>query len=166
MILGMSVPMFTLLHVLISVVGLFSGVVVLVGLLKSSLNKNWTAVFLVTTVLTSVTGFFFHSKQIGPPHIVGLISLVILIVAVAALYKFRLAGPWRWVYVVTALMALYLNFFVAVVQSFQKSPLLHRLAPTQKEPPFLIVQLILLGIFVFMGVNAVKKFNLKKQKRA
>src|SRR4051812_41461838 len=128
MILGMSTETFTLLHVIISLIGITSGVVVLLGLLGSRGLPGWTALFLVTTVLTSVTGFFFHSQSFGPPHVVGVISLVVLAVALVALYVFHLAGSWRWVYIVTAMLALYLNVFVGVVQAFQKLAFLKPLA--------------------------------------
>jgi len=119
-----------------------------------SFVRSWTALFLITTVATSVTGFMFHSKSFGPPHVVGLISLVVLAVAIVALYVYRLAGSWRWIYVVTATAALYLNCFVGVVQAFQKLPFLQPLAPTQSEPPFLIAQLAVLAIFVVLGFLA------------
>src|SRR3984893_18834197 len=120
MILGMSTSTFTSLHVVLSLIGIFSGAVVLFDLLGGRSRPAWTALFLATTVLTSVTGFFFHSASFGPPHVVGVISLVVLAAAIVALYVFRLAGFWRWVYIVGATTALYLNVFVAVVQSFQK----------------------------------------------
>jgi hypothetical protein len=113
----------------------------------------------LTTVLTSVTGFLFHSTSIGPPHVVGVISLVILAVALLALYVYGLTGSWRWIYVVTAVMALYLNVFVGVVQAFQKLPFFQTLAPTQSEPPFLVAQAAVLALFVVCGIMAVKKFH-------
>ena len=110
-------------------------------------------------MLTSVTGFFFHSASFGPPHVVGLISLVVLAAAISALYVFHLTEFWRWVYIVGATMALYLNVFVAVVQSFQKLPFLQPLAPTQSEPPFLIAQIAVLAIFVVLGFLSLKRFR-------
>src|SRR5262245_17881068 len=118
MILGMSVAAFTTLHVVISLIGIITGLVVVLGMIGNRPMPGWTAVFLATTVATSVTGFFFPLKQIGPPHIVGAISLVVLAVTLFALYGARLAGRWRLAYVVTAVIALYLNCFVAVVQAF------------------------------------------------
>ena len=114
MILGMSLSTFTLFHVVLSLIGIAAGFVVLVGLLNSRVQSGWTMVFLATTILTSVTGYFFPVDRLLPSHIVGAISLVVLALAVAALYQFRLAGAWRWIYVVSALVALYLNVFVGV----------------------------------------------------
>jgi hypothetical protein len=122
-------------------------------------GEGWTALFLAATVLTSVTGFLFHSQSFGPPHVVGVISLVILAVAIAALYAFRLARFWRLAYILGAVTALYLNAFVGVVQAFQKLSFLRPLAPTQSEPPFLVAQLVVLAICVALGVGAVKRFH-------
>lgn len=159
MILGMSVGAFTTLHVIISLVAIVSGLAVLVAMIGNRRLDALTGFFLTTTVLTSVTGFFFHSKAIGPPHIVGVISLVVLAIALAALYGRKLAGVWRPVYVATAVIALYLNCFVAVVQAFDKIPVLHALAPTGKEPPFAIVQGLTLALFVILGYLAVRKYR-------
>ena len=159
MILGMSLSTFTLVHVLLSLIGIFTGLVVVYGFVKGRLLGGWNGVFLVTTILTSVTGFLFHSAQFGPPHIVGIISLVLLGFSVAALYAFNLAGPWRWIYAATATLALYLNVFVGVVQAFQKISFLQPLAPTQSEPPFVIAQVALLVTFVVLGVLAVIRFR-------
>jgi hypothetical protein len=159
MILGMSTSTFTLVHVVLSLVGIFAGLVVVFGMLGSKRLDGWTALFLATTVLTSVTGFFFPFDKILPSHIVGIISLVVLAIAILALYALHLAGPWRWIYVVSADVALYLNAFVGVVQAFQKVPLLASLAPTQSEPPFLIAQAVVLMIFVGLGIAAVRSFR-------
>ena len=159
MILGMSTATFTLLHVVISLIGIASGAIVLLGLFGSRTLEAWTVVFLITTVLTSVTGFFFHSEKFGPPHVVGVISLVILAVAIPALYVYRLAGPWRWIYVTGAVAALYLNVLVGVVQAFLKVPALNALAPTQTEPPFAIAQAAVLLVFVALGILAVRSFH-------
>ena len=159
MILGMSTSTFTTLHVVISLIAIVSGAIVLFGMLGHKRPDGWTALFLATTVLTSVTGFFFHSASFGPPQVVGVISLVILAVAIPALYAFHLAGIWRLVYIVGAVMALYLNVFVAVVQAFQKLSFLQPLAPTQSEPPFLVAQLVVLAMFVALGIAAVKRFH-------
>jgi len=159
MILGMSTSTFTTLHVVISLIAIVSGAIVLFGMLGDKRPDGWTALFLATTVLTSVTGFFFHSASFGPPQVVGVISLVILAVAIPALYAFHLAGIWRLVYIVGAVMALYLNVFVAVVQAFQKLSFLQPLAPTQSEPPFLVAQLVVLAMFVALGIAAVKRFH-------
>ena len=159
MVLGMSLSAFTTLHVIISLIGIVSGFVVLYGMLTSTDFKPWTGIFLATTVLTSVTGFFFPVDGLKPSHIVGIISLVFLAAAVLGLYAFGLRGPWRWVYVISAVVALYLNTFVAVVQSFMKLPFLQPLAPTQSEPPFQIAQGVLLVLFIIFGVLAVRKFH-------
>jgi hypothetical protein len=159
MILGMSEHAFTVLHVVISLFGIFSGVIVLVGMLGSRRLEGWTAFFLTTTVLTSVTGFLFPRDHILPSHIVGIISLVVLTIAILALYAYRLAGAWRWIYVTSALLALYLNVFVAVVQSFLKCAFLNALAPTQSEPPFLVAQLAVMAVFIVLGIVAVRSFH-------
>ena len=159
MIIGLSVGAFTTLHVIISLIGLAAGVVAAAAMLADKKPGIATAVFLCATVLTSATGFLFHSAKIGPPHIVGAISLVVLAVACAALYGFRLKGVWRPVYVVTALLALYFNTFVGVVQAFDKIAALKALAPTGSEPPFLVAQLAVLAAFVALGVLATKRFR-------
>jgi len=158
MIIGMSLHAFTVLHTLISLIGIVSGLIWLVALL-SSRNSAWTSPFLLTTVLTSVTGFMFHSTSFGPPQIVGAISLVVLAIAIAALYLGHLAGAWRWIYVVTAVLALYFNVFVGVAQAFDKIPALHALAPTATETPFKVAQLIVLLIFVWLGFRSLKRFH-------
>ena len=159
MILGMSTSTFTLIHVLISLIGIGSGLVALYGLLNGKLLAGWTPLFLVSTVLTSVTGFLFPVEHLLPSHKVGIISLVVLAVAIAALYPFHLAGKWRAVYVISALMALYLNCFVGVVQSFLKVPALHAMAPNGNEPAFLVAQTVLLLIFIVLGVFATRRFR-------
>src|SRR5256712_2136173 len=148
MILGISTSTFTLVHVVLSLVGIFAGLVVLFGMFSSKKLNGWTALFLATTVLTSVTGFFFPFDHLLPSHIVGILSLVVLAVAILALYAYHLAGSWRWIYVVGTAVALYLNVFVGVVQAFQKVPLFSALAPTQSEPPFVITQVVVLVIFI------------------
>ena len=159
MILGMSVATFTFIHVVLSLIGIAAGIVVVIEMLGSKKSDAWATLFLVTTVLTSVTGFFFPRDQLLPSHIVGIISLVLLAVAIAALRAYRLAGRWRGIYVVTAIAALYLNVFVAVVQGFLKIPFLTALAPTQHEPPFAIVQGLVLLLFIAAGVFAFRSFR-------
>ena len=159
MILGMSVAAFTTLHVIISLVAIAAGLLLLPALLSSRRQDGLTALFLATTILTSVTGFFFHSKAIGPPHIVGVISLVVLAVALFALYGRKLEGAWRPAYVISAILALYLNCFVAVVQAFQKIPALNALAPEGSEPPFAAAQGALLIAFAVLGFLAVKRYR-------
>jgi hypothetical protein len=153
----MSLSTFTLVHVLLSLVGIGSGLIVVYAMLTSKRLDGWTAVFLTTTVLTSVTGFLFPVEHILPSHKVGAISLVLLAIAILARYAFHLAGAWNRAYIITALMALYLNSFVGVVQAFEKSPALHALAPTQKEPPFAVAQLVVLAVFIGITVVAVRK---------
>jgi len=159
MILGMSLSTFTLVHVLISLVGIVFGLLVVYGLIQGKRFDGGTAIFLATTVLTSLTGFLFPFTHLLPSHIVGIISLVVLAVAIVARYPLHLAGSGRGIYVVSAVVALYLNVFVLVVQSFLKIPPVHALAPTQKEPPFLVVQLIVMAIFIGLGIFAVKGFR-------
>ena len=158
MVLGMSLAAFTTLHVIISLIGIASGLLVVLAMGRGQRLPGWTAVFLLTTILTSLTGFLFPSKQIGPPHVIGLISLVILTVALIALYGRHLAGAWRWLYILTAVVALYFNVLVAVIQAFQKLLFLRPLAPTQTEPPFIVAQLLVLALFVWIGYAALKHF--------
>jgi hypothetical protein len=152
---------YTAVHVVISLIGIVSGLVVLAGLLTSSRLEHATQVFLSTTVLTNLTGFGFPFDHLLPSHIVALLSLVILAVAIYARYGGKLAGPWRWTYAVTAVLALYFNVFVLVVQSFRRVPALRELAPTQSEPPFAIAQLAVLVIFVALTVAAAVRFHPK-----
>jgi len=159
MMLGLSLPTFTLVHIAISLIGLAAGFGVLYGFLVSRDSASWTRVFLIFTILTSVTGYFFPFDRVLPSHVVGAVSLVVLAVAVAALYVFSLAGAWRWIYVASAVAALYLNTFVLVVQTFIKNPALKELAPTQSEPPFVITQALLLIAFVVLGALAVRRFR-------
>ncbi len=159
MILGMSLETYTRMHVVISLIGIGSGLVVVFGMLKGRLLHGWNGLFLLTTVLTSVTGFGFPFEHLLPSHKVGIISLVVLAIAIVARYGKNLAGSWRRTYIITAVIALYLNCFVLVVQGFMKVPALHAMAPTQQEPPFLAAQLVLLAIFIGLGAGAVKKFR-------
>jgi hypothetical protein len=148
-----------LLHVIISLVGIVSGLVVLAGMFGSHRLPGWTALFLLTTILTSVTGFLFPGTTLTPARIFGIISLVVLAPTLAALYVFHMRGVWRWIYVGGAVIALYLNAFVAVVQSFLKIPFLHPLAPTGSEPPFLAAEGALFAVFVVLGLIALIKFH-------
>ena len=159
MTLGMSTATFTALHVLLSFIGIGSGLVVMWGLFSAKRLDGITAIFLVTTALTSVTGFAFHVEHLLPSHIVGLISLILLAAAIAARYVFHLTGNWRWIFVVGTATALYLNVFVLVIQSFLKVRALHALAPEGKEPPFLVVQVVVLAIYVVATFLAAKKFH-------
>jgi hypothetical protein len=159
MILGMSTSTFTQLHVIISLVGIFTGVITVFGMLSASKLPTWSALFLITTVATSVTGFMFPSTGFDAADAVGTISLVMLAIAVLALYVYILSGAWRWLYVVSSVIALYLNVFVGVVQSFQKIAFLHALAPKGSEPPFVIAQILVMALFIVLGILAVKKFH-------
>jgi hypothetical protein len=159
MILGLSTHAFTVVHVIISLIGIASGLIVVFGMLGSRRLGNWTALFLLTTILTSVTGFFFPIHGVTPALTVGVISLVILAVALLARYVKHLVGAWRWIWVVTAVAALWFNTFVLVVQPFLKLPALHALAPNGNEPPFLIAQAAVLIVLVVLGVIAVLKFR-------
>ena len=160
MILGMTLSAFTLLHIVISVIGIGSGLLVMYGLLIGKRLDGATAIFLVSTVATSVTGFGFPFDRLLPSHKVGILSLLVLAVAIVARYIFHLAGAWRWMYVVSAAVALYLNVFVLVVQLFEKVPALRAMAPTQKEPPFLVAQLVVLALFVALAFIAAKRFRI------
>ena len=155
----MTISTFTTVHVVLSLVGIFSGFVVLIGLLGGKRLDGLTALFLVSTVLTSVTGFLFPVDHFLPSHGVGIISLVVLAVAILARYAFHLAGAWRWIYVVGAVVALYLNVFVLIAQAFLKVPALKAMAPTQSEPPFLIAQLVVMALFIALGIAAAKRFR-------
>jgi hypothetical protein len=160
MILGMSTATYTLIHVLISLIAIASGFVVMYGLVRGKRLDRMTALFLTTTVLTSVTGFGFPiGDHLSPANKLGIISLVVLAIAVVARYPLHLAGGWRRTYVISAAMALYLNSFVLVVQSFEKVPVLKALAPTQKEPPFAIAQGTVLVAFIVLTIFAVTRFR-------
>jgi hypothetical protein len=159
MIFGMTLATFTAVHVALSLIGIVAGFVVLYGLLTAKRLDRWTALFLFTTVATSVTAFGFPFDRLLPSHKLAIISLVVLAVAILARYAFHLAGAWRWIYVVAAVMGLYLNVFVLVAQCFMKVPALHAMAPMQSEPPFLVAQLVVLLIFIVLGITAVKKFR-------
>jgi hypothetical protein len=157
MIFGMTT--FTCVHVVLSLIGILAGLIVVFGLMTSRRLGGWTLLFLAATAATSVTGFGFQRDHLMPSHIVGIVSLVVLAVAILALYVYRLARSWCWIYVVGAVISLYLNVLVLIVQAFQKIPALHALASTQNEPPFAIAQGVALVIFVVAGTLAVKKFH-------
>ena len=161
MILGMSLATFTLVHVIISLIGIVAGLVVMFGMLGSNRKPGLTAIFLLTTILTSATGFLFPFTQLLPSHMVGILSLVLLAIACLALYGMKLSGAWRSVYVVTAMTSLYLNVFVLIIQAFLKVPALHALAPSVPpiEPPFAIIQGIVLVFFVLVIIGAVRRYR-------
>jgi hypothetical protein len=155
----MSLSTFTLLHVAISLAGIAAGLVVLHGMLTARKVPRWTVWFLAATILTDVTGYFFPFTEVLPSHIVGAISLVVLAVVLAALYGYRLAGSWRWIYIAGSVMALYLNVFVGVVQAFLKIPALKAIAPTQSDPAFIVTQAAVLMIFVVLGILALRAYH-------
>ena len=159
MILGMD--WFTLAHVLISLIAIGTGLVLLLALMGGRNPGNWAAWFLIFTVLTSVTGFFFHNDHLTPAQITGVISMIALVLAIYALYGRGLTGAWRGTYVVSATVALYLNVFVLVVQAFQKIPALHAIAPgiPPSGPVFLAVQLVVLAVFIVAGWIAWRTFK-------
>lgn len=157
--LGTSLTAFTLFHVVVSLIAMGAGAVVVFGLLQSRILPRWTELFLTTAVLTNVSALLFPSKGVDPARIVAVISLAVLAFAVIALYRQRLEGGWRSVYVVSTLAALYFDVFVGVIQAFLKIEFLRVLAPTQKEPPFVAAQLVVLILFVWLGVLAMKRFH-------
>jgi hypothetical protein len=164
MILGMSLSTFVTVHVIISLIGIVAGIIVMFGLLGSNRMPGLTALFLLFTILTSATGFLIPplvSEKLLPSHMVGALSLVLLAIACIALYGMKLSGAWRWIYAVTALLSLYLNVFVLVIQGFLKVPALHALAPGEPPggPVFAVVQLIVLVFFVIVIIGAVRRFR-------
>ena len=164
MILGMSLSTFVLVHVIISLIGIAAGFIVMFGMLGSNRMPGLTAIFLLLTILTSATGFLIPpllSEKLLPSHMIGVLSLILLAIACFALYGQKLSGSWRWIYVLTALLALYFNIFVLVIQSFLKVGPLHALAPSvpPSEPPFAIVQGIVLVFFIIMIIGAIRRFR-------
>ena len=159
MTLGMSLSTFTFLHVLVSLIGIVAGFVVVIGLLNRKDLPRWTALFLIATALTSLSGFLFPFKGFTPAIGVGVLSLVVLLLATLARYIGHLAGAWRATYVISAILALYFNFFVLIVQSFEKVPALKALAPTQTEAPFKLGQLAALLLFIVLTTLAYRKFR-------
>jgi hypothetical protein len=154
---------FILIHVAISLAGIFSGMIVLFGMITGKRLNGWTAIFLATTFATNATGFLFRFERLLPSHVVGAISLLVLAIAIYARYSRGLAGSWRKVYVGTAVAALYFNVFVAVVQAFLKTPALKALAPTQSELPFKIAQAVVFGLFLGLGILAAIRFRAKPE---
>ncbi|MFB9264743.1 hypothetical protein ACFFWD_16465 [Bradyrhizobium erythrophlei] len=164
MVLGMSLATFTLVHVIISLIAIVSGLIVMFGLLGSRSLPGLTAIFLLFTILTSFTGFLFPFTQLLPSHMIGILSLVLLAIACIALYAMQLAGVWRPIYVVTAMISLYLNVFVLVIQSFLKVPALKALAPSvppnpPSGPVFAVVQGMVLVFFVLVIIGAWRRFR-------
>ena len=159
MILGMSIAAFTLVHVIITLIAVGSGLIAVGGMFAANRLPVTSALFLLTTLLTSVTGFLFPIHGFTPALGVGVISCVILAVALFAYYCRHLVGAWRWIYVTTAIVALFFNVFVLVAQSFVKVAALNALAPTQSDPPFVITQVVVLLVFVLIGIVATIKFR-------
>ena len=161
MVLGLSLPAFTMVHVVISLIGIVAGLIAMFGLLGSQRMPGLTAIFLLFTILTSATGFLFPFSELLPSHVLAIISLALLAIACVALYGLRLSGAWRWIYVVTALLSLYLNVFVLVTQGFLKIPALTELAPGNPPsgPVFAVVQGIVLVVFVVLIVSAWRRFK-------
>jgi len=157
----MSLSTFTAFHVIISLIAIVSGLIVMFGLLGSNRRPTLTATFLLFTILTSATGFLFPSDKLLPSHMIGIVSLLLLGIACIALYVMKLSGAWRWIYVLTAMIALYLNVFVLVIQSFLKLGPLHALAPSipPSEPPFAVAEGIVLLFFVLVIIGAVRRFR-------
>jgi hypothetical protein len=157
MIFGMDT--YTFIHVLLSLIGIVAGFVVLYGLLTANRMSAWTALFLATTLATTLTGFGFPYTGFTPAVGVGIVSTIVLVITIAARYAFRLRGSWRWIYAGGAVLSFYLNFFVLIAQSFQKIPVLNAFAPSGSEPPFAITQGIALLAFVIAGVLSLRTFK-------
>jgi hypothetical protein len=151
--------LYTLIHTLISFIAIFTGFVVLFGLLAGQRLDGWTKWFLITAVATTVTGFFFPFHGLTPAFKLGIISSIVLVITIIARYPKHLTGAWRWIYAISAVMSLYFNVFVAIVQSFEKIPALYAMAPTQTEQPFKLTQLVILALFVILGIAAVIRFR-------
>ncbi|MGB0034892.1 MAG: hypothetical protein WBP79_05405 [Candidatus Acidiferrales bacterium] len=149
----------TFVHVVLSLIGILTGLVVVFGMLNAERLDGWTQIFLITTVLTSVTGFLFPFHKLLPSHILGIISLIVLAIAIYARYGAHLAGGARKTYVITAVTALWLNVFVLVAQAFMKVPALNAMAPTGSEPPFLVAQVVVMVIFIVLGIATTRKFR-------
>jgi hypothetical protein len=159
MILGMSLSTYTTLHVIISLIAIGSGFIVLFGLINGRLPSLWNGVFLVTTILTSLTGFAFPNTKVTPGIVLGVLSLIVLAIVLVALYGFHLRGTWQRTYAITAMIALYFNVFVLIAQIFEHVPTFHALAPTGTETPFKVAQLLLLVLFIVLTTAAAKKFR-------
>jgi hypothetical protein len=159
MVFGIGITTFTLIHTVLSLIGIFAGLVVVGGLVAGKRLDGWTGLYVVTTVLTNVTGFGFPFVKFLPSHAVGVLSLVVLAVVIVARYVKHLAGAWRGVYVVTTVLALYLNVFVLINQLFLRLPALIVAAPHQKEPPFVVTQVLVLVMFLWLGKAALKGFH-------
>ena len=157
----MILHIYTIIHTLISLIAIFTGIVVLCGLLTGNPLDGWTKWFLITAVATTVTGFLFPFHGVTPAIILGIITVPVLAITIYARYSRRLFGTWRWVYVLGAVMSLYFNLFVLVVQAFEKVPALHAIAPTQTESPFQLTQFVVLVASILLAIVAVIRFHPK-----
>lgn len=155
----MILQIYTIIHTLISLIAIFTGFIVLFGLLGSQRLSGWTKWFVTSAVATTATGFFFPFHGLTPAFKLGIISAVVLAITIYARYLKNLTGPWRWIYVVGAVISLYFNVFVLIVQLFEKVPALHAMAPTQTEQPFKITQLVVLAFFVLFTITAAIRFR-------
>jgi len=159
MILGLSLAQFTFIHVALSLIGIGAGFFVMFELLTSRPLRILTALFFLSTIGTSLTGFLFPNKTVTPGIVLGVLSMIVLILALFAKHAKKLAGPWRPTYVVSVCFAFYFNFFVLVAQAFAKVPALKQVAPTMASPAFGLAQLVLLFIFVLLTIRAVKRYR-------
>ena len=159
--LGLSLSTFTTVHIIISLIGIVAGIIVMFGMLGSNRMPGLTAIFLLFTILTNATGFLFPFEGFKPSYVIAALSLVLLLIACIALYGMKLSGAWRWIYVVTALLSLYFNVFVLVIQSFLKIPALTALAPGNPPsgPVFAVVQGVVLVFFVLVIIGAIRRFR-------
>ena len=155
----MILHIYTIIHTFISLVAIFTGLVVVFGMLAGNRLDGWTKWFLITAVATTVTGFFFPFHGFTPAIGLGIISLPFLALTIYARYSKQLIGAWRGIYAIGAVICLYFNLFVLVVQSFQKAPVLHALAPTQTESPFKLAQLVVLAISALLCIVALIRFR-------
>jgi len=155
----MILHIYTIIHTLISLIAIFTGLIVVFGMIGGKRLDGWTKWFLITAVLTTATGFFFPFHGFTPAIGLGIISLPFLALTIFARYPKHLAGAWRWIYVIGAVICLYFNLFVLVVQAFEKIPALHAMAPTQTEPPFKLAQLIVLVVSALLAIIAAIRFH-------
>jgi hypothetical protein len=161
----MILHIYTIIHTLISLVAIFTGIVVVFGMLGGKRLDGWTKWFLITAVATTITGFFFPFHGFTPAIGLGIISLPFLAITIFARYSKDLAGAWRWIYVIGAVICLYFNLFVLVVQLFEKVPALHAMAPTQTESPFKLTQVCVLVVSAVLAIIAVIRFHLRATSR-
>lgn len=164
MIFGVSTSAFTLIHVLLSLAAIGSGFVVMLGFLAGKRFDGWTLIYILSSMATSVTGFFFPFDRLLPSHILGLLSLLVLVIVIWARYWFYLEGPWRRIYILGTALALYLNVFAAILQAFRKVPALKAMAPRLTETPFVVAQLVNLALFLVLAIVATKRFHFNQRR--